>query len=161
MRRFGLLIILLVFSTIESTIPVHLTLIASLILLNFVVISQLIWWLFVVGFALDLLLANFLGINFIILIFLISTFYFLKNFLWPNINYTNFPSQTVIIVSFQVVTASRLSEVLYSLIVGGVLNFNFDLRIIPVEVITTIIFFPVLSFLCLKFAPKKQLEIKF
>lgn len=161
MKRFGLLIVLLVLAIVESAVPVHLNLITALILLNFVPISQLVIWLFVVGFALDLLLANFLGVNFMILAILVFSSYFLKNFLWPNLNYTTFPSQIVAISALQVVVASRLYEILYNFTAFGIINSNFDLKVIPVEVVVTIIFFPILNFLSIKFARKTQLEIKF
>lgn len=161
MKRFGFLVFLLILTIIESAISIHLSLIASLVLLQFIEVSILVWWVFLAGIVLDLLLGNFLGVNAFILIGIVLIFDFFKKFLWPNLTYDVFQKQTLVITIVAVVLTSRIYEFLYNLVSFNTINFGFDLKIIPVEIATTLIFFPLISYLSLRFTPKKQLEIKF
>lgn len=161
MRRFGFLIFLLVLSIIESATSVHLTLIAGLVLVRFVALKLLIWWLFISGIVLGLLSGNFLGVNSLILVGLILAFNLAKDLLWPTLTYEVFPNQTITITVLEVIAASRFYSFFENLINAGFVSLHFDLRVIPIEILFTLVFFPLISYLSLHLTPRKQLEIRF
>ena len=161
MKRFGLLFFLLILAIVESTTVIHLSLATAIIFLSFVPVVDLLWWFFIVGVFLDLLLGNFLGVNALLLILAIVFINLGRNFLWHNLTYENFPSQTIAVTIVQVFLASRLYDFFYSALSTGVAKFNFDLRVILAEIIITLILFPIISYLSLRFSQRKQLELKF
>lgn len=161
MKRFGLLIFLAILAIVESATVIHLSLIAAIILLSFVQITDLILWFFIVGIFLDLLLGNFLGVNAGLLIFAILIINLGRNFLWHNLSYENFPRPTIAVTILQVLLASRLYDFFYSALITGAARFNFNLAVAPAEIIITLALFPIISYLSLRFSPRKQLELKF
>lgn len=162
MTRSGFLyFFLLTLAVIESVIPFHLSLIGVLILLNFIPIRALIWLIFITGLALDLLLGNFLGVNSAIFIAISQISNSARNAFWPNLTYAQFRRHLIALTIFQVIVLSRIYNFFYNLVSFGIVTFDFAITTIPVEIITTLILFPIISYLSFHWVSQKQLELKF